>query len=297
MQQPKTIGFIGLGTMGLPMVRNLLKAGFSVKAFDLRTEAVQEAAADGAIPAGSAREAASGAEVIITMLPDSPHVEEALLGPEGAEEAVAAGAVVIDMSTISPVVSRRLAEHFGQRGVACLDAPVSGGQKGAREGTLSIMVGGEREAFERVLPVFQAMGKTITYLGGPGMGQTVKLCNQIVCAMNIQAICEAMALARAGGVDLKLMRQVLQGGSAGSWMMEHLAPQMIEGDDSAGFRIDLQLKDLRLALAAAFEWAVPLPGAALATNLYLEARAHGEGSNGNQAMFRVYDRLANQVRA
>ena len=289
----RKVGFIGLGTMGHPMALNLLKAGFSLKVYDIMPAAVQSLAESGASPAASARDAARDVQVVITMLPDSPHVEEAVAGADGILASLEPGTVVIDMSTISPTVAQSLAAKVAGRGAFFLDAPVSGGMKGAREGKLSIMAGGDEAAFERVRPVLSGMGTTLIYVGGSGMGQAVKACNQIICAMNIQAICEAFALGRAAGVDLTKLREVLLGGAASSWMLQNLGPQMIDGDASAGFRIDLQLKDLKLAQQAAFEWGVPLPGAALATNLYLEARAHGEGSNGNQAMFRVYDRMTN----
>jgi 2-hydroxy-3-oxopropionate reductase len=176
-----------------------------------------------------------------------------------------------------------------------LDAPVSGGPAGAKAAKLSIMVGGPEEAVARARPVLEAMGTTIVHVGDSGAGQTVKACNQLVCAMNIQAVCEALALGRAAGLDVAKLREVLLGGAASSWMLQNLGPLMLAKDASAGFRIDLKLKDLRLAGELAFELGVPLPGTALATSLYLEARAHGEGANGNQALFRVYDRLSNQV--
>lgn len=288
-----TVGFIGLGTMGAPMVRNLMRAGFSLRVFDVLSERTREAAVDGAQLATSPRDAAQGSKFIVTMVPDSPHVEEALLSDEGALKGASRGAVLIDMSTISPKTCEKLAGKAQAAGAAFLDAPVSGGQKGAKEGALSIMVGGDKKAFEESLPVFNALGKTVRYVGKTGMGQVVKLCNQIVCAMNLQAISEAFVFAEKAGVELETLREVLLGGSASSWMLDHLGPQMIAGDDSAGFRIDLQLKDLRLANEAGFEMGIPLPGAGLVTNLYLNARACGEGGNGNQALIEVYRRLAN----
>jgi 2-hydroxy-3-oxopropionate reductase len=198
------------------------------------------------------------------------------------------------MSTISASATRDMAARLAGRGIAMLDAPVSGGPAGAEGASLSIMVGGEAEAFARALPVLQAMGKTIVHVGESGAGQTVKMCNQLVCAINLMGVCEALALGREAGLDLGKLREVLMGGAAGSWMMQNLAPRMIARDPAAGFRIDLKLKDLRLVNEAAFEMGVPLPATALATQLYLEARAHGEGSNGNQALYRVYDRLSSQ---
>ncbi|CAN5304326.1 NAD(P)-dependent oxidoreductase [soil metagenome] len=291
-----TVGFVGLGVMGLPMARNLVRAGFPVRAFDVRDQPVRDLAGDGAVGVGSCAEAAHGSDVVLVSLPDSPQVESAVLGPGGVAEGARPGTVVVDLSTIGVTVTRRIAETLSDRGVAYLDAPVSGGQRGALQGALSIMVGGPAEAFARAQPVLRVLGATVTHVGGCGTGQVFKLCNQVVCALNIQALCEAFALGRAAGADLALLREALSGGAAGSWMLDNLGPQMIEGDASAGFSIQLQLKDLRLALEAAFEAGVPLPGAAQAMALYLEARAHGEDANGNQALFRVYDRLTGQAR-
>jgi 2-hydroxy-3-oxopropionate reductase len=289
------VGFIGLGTMGREMARNLLKAGFAVRAYDVRPEAVSELAAEGAVAATSPADAARGAAVAVTMLPDTPHVEAVVYGEHGLLKAPPAGRIIVDMSTISPVAVRRMAADLAAVDVAFLDAPVSGGPVGARNAALSIMVGGAADAFATAQPVFRAMGTTITHVGAPGAGQAVKLCNQLVCGINIQAICEALALARASGVDLDQLRHVLLGGSAASWMLDRLGPQMIAGDASAGFRIDLMLKDLRLVLEQAGALDVPLPATALVTSQYVEARAHGEGTNGNQALFRVYDRMTGRT--
>jgi 2-hydroxy-3-oxopropionate reductase len=242
----------------------------------------------------SIAEAGEGADLVITMLPDTPQVEAVVRGEGGLLEQPPAGRLFVDMSTISPVATQALARDLEGIGVAMLDAPVSGGPTGARDAKLSIMVGGPAEAFARARPVFEAMGKTIVHVGASGAGQAVKLCNQIVCGMNLMAISEALALARAMGLDPGTMREVLMGGAANSWMLETLGPLMIDKNPAAGFRIDLKLKDLRLAAEVAFEKGVPLPGTALVTNLYLEARAHGEGAYGNQALYRVYDRMANQ---
>jgi 2-hydroxy-3-oxopropionate reductase len=290
-----TIAFIGLGTMGRHMAGRLLAAGHTVRAHDVRPDAVAELAGRGAVPAASVREATKGADAAVLMLPDTPQVEEVVLGPGGLAEAPPPGRLVIDMSTISADAARRFAAVLAERGVEMIDAPVSGGPQGAESGALSIMAGGSAAAFGAAGPILAAMGTTIRHVGPPGAGQTVKACNQLVCAMNLQAICEALALGRAAGLDLDLLREVLMGGAAGSWMLQNLGPKMIAGDASAGFRIDLKLKDLRLAGELAFTHGLPLPGLALATSLYLEARAHGEGANGNQALFRVYDRLTNQA--
>jgi len=289
------IGFIGVGTMGSHMVRNLLKAGFAVSAYDVRPETVQAIA--GAQFASSIEEASSGAEAVITMLPDTPDVEAVILAAGGLADHPPAGKLVMDMSTIAPESARGIAKALAERSTAFVDAPVSGGPVGAESGTLTIMAGGTEQAFAQARPILAAMGSTVTHVGASGAGQTVKLCNQVMVAINLQSCCEALALARASGVDLDQMRQVLLGGSAASWMLDRLGPAMIAGDASAGFRIDLMLKDLRLVGEMALSLSVPLPATSLATSQFLEARAHGEGGNGNQALFRVYDRMTNQRQA
>ena len=292
---PAVVGFIGLGTMGREMALNLLKAGHQVYAYDVLRAAVDDLAAHGAQAAASVAEAARYADVVITMLPDTPHVEQTVFGPEGLLQAPPPGRLVIDMSTISPQATRKMHEALAAIGVDLLDAPVSGGPQGAKNAKLSIMVGGDRDAFERGRPVLAGMGTTIVHVGASGAGQTVKLCNQLICGINLQAISEALALGRASGVDLERLREVMLGGSAASWMLENLGPSMIAKDASAGFRIDLMLKDLRLVGELAFNLNLPLPGTALVTSQYVEARVHGEGGNGNQALFRVYDRMTNQA--
>jgi 2-hydroxy-3-oxopropionate reductase len=293
MSNRKIVGFIGLGTMGAHMARNLLKAGHAVHAYDVRADAVH--AIEGAVPAATVADAASQADIVITMLPDTPQVEEVVLGVGGLLANPPAGRVIIDMSTISPQAVRAMCAKLKLVDVDLIDAPVSGGPQGAQSATLSIMAGGDANAFARAKPVLAAMGTTINYVGASGAGQTVKLCNQLICGINIQGICEAIALGRASGVDLSQMRDVLLGGSAASWMLDRLGPAMIAGDAGAGFRIDLMFKDLRLVQELAQSLSVPLPGTALVTSQYIDARAHGEGGNGNQALFRVYDRMSNQA--
>ncbi|MET3910834.1 2-hydroxy-3-oxopropionate reductase [Bradyrhizobium sp. S3.3.6] len=290
-----SVGFIGVGTMGLEMVRNLLKASHTVSAFDLNEAAVADIVKEGASRARTPADAAQRADIVITMLPDTPHVEATVYGENGLLKSPPPGKLIVDMSTISPVAVRRIHADLQKVGVSFIDAPVSGGPLGAKDAALSIMAGGEADAFAKAEPFFRAMGTTITHAGDSGAGQTVKLCNQLICGINIQAICEALALGRASGVDLDLLRRVLLGGSAASWMLDELGPSMIAGDTGAGFRIDLMLKDLRLVQEHAQALNVPLPGTALVTSQYVDARAHGEGSNGNQALFRVYDRMTNQV--
>jgi 2-hydroxy-3-oxopropionate reductase len=289
------VGFIGLGVMGREMSVNLVKAGHDVRVYDARAEAIADVAAQGAKAALSIAEASREADAVVLMLPDTPQVEEVILGKGGVRDNPPRGKLVMDMSTIAPTATRALSAELAKIGVDLLDAPVSGGPLGAKNAKLSIMAGGTAAAFDKAKPIFAGMGTTIVHVGESGAGQAVKACNQLICAMNLQAICEALALGRAAGLDLEKLREVLLGGAASSWMLQNLAPLMIRKDPSAGFRIDLKLKDLRLAGELAFQLGVPLPGTALATSLYLEARAHGEGSNGNQALYRVYDRMTNQA--
>jgi 2-hydroxy-3-oxopropionate reductase len=289
-----SVGFIGVGVMGCEMVRNLLKAQHRVRVFDVRPEAAEALRADGADVAASVGDAVRDADIAITMLPDTPHVQQAVLGADGILASPPRGGILIDMSTIAPQATREMCATLANASVTMLDAPVSGGPQGAKNATLSIMVGGDAGALERARDVLSAMGTTIVHMGDSGAGQVTKLCNQLVVGINLQGVCEAIALGRAAGVDLAKLREALLGGSAASWMMQHLAPKMLEKDDAAGFRIDLMLKDLRLTGELAFALGMPLPGNALVTSLFLEARAHGEGGNGNQALFRVYDRLTGQ---
>jgi 2-hydroxy-3-oxopropionate reductase len=288
------VGFIGAGTMGREMALNLLKAGHRVRLFDVRRDAAEGLRSAGAEVASTVAEAVQDADVAITMLPDTSHVQEVVLGPNGLLAHPPVGRVLIDMSTIAPQATREMNAVLAKVGIAMLDAPVSGGPQGAKNATLSIMVGGDAAALEKVRPVLAAMGTTVVHMGETGAGQVTKLCNQLVVGINLQGVCEAIALGRAAGVDLDKLRDALLGGSAASWMMQHLAPKILARDADAGFRIDLMLKDLRLTGELAFALGMPLPGNALVTNLFLEARAHGEGGNGNQALYRVYDRLCNQ---
>ena len=229
------------------------------------------------------------------MLPDTPDVRTVVLGPNGLLEHLPSGCLLIEMSTVSASAEVEMGGRLADRHITMVDAPVSGGVVGAENGTLSIMVGGSEKAFARAKPILQCVGSSILHAGNLGMGQVFKICNQLMVASHIQAMCEAFALARAHGADLEKMRDALRGGAAGSWMLENLASKVLTKDDAAGFRIDLQLKDLKLAAEAAYEKGVPLPGLALATTLYLEARAHGEGHNGNQGLFRTFDRMTNQL--
>ncbi|WP_343315144.1 NAD(P)-dependent oxidoreductase [Brucella sp. BE17] len=289
------VTFIGAGIMGLPMVRNLIKGGVSVRVFDLREEVRDALSAEGIEVAATLGEAANRQGTVITMLPDTPDVRSVVLGAGGLAELLPEGSLFIDMSSIAPAAEQEMGVALAARDIQMVDAPVSGGVVGAVNGTLSIMVGGSDDAFALAKPYLTCMGSSVLHAGALGSGQVFKMCNQLMVASHIQAMCEAFSLARAHGADLSLMSEVLRGGAAGSWMLDNLGPKVLAKDDSAGFRIDLQLKDLKLANEAAFHKGVPLPGLALATTLYLEARAHGEGTNGNQALFRTFDRMANQL--
>ncbi|MCA1924282.1 NAD(P)-dependent oxidoreductase [Buttiauxella noackiae] len=288
------VGFLGLGVMGREMARNLAQAGFTVRAFDIIPGAGDALRSFGVEIVSEISAVTRDADIVISMLPDTPQVEDIVRGSDGLLSNPPRGKLFVDMSTIAPEATRKLSQELLAVGVTMLDAPVSGGPIGAKNGTLSIMVGGDAGGFEQATPYLKAMGTTLNHVGASGAGQTVKLCNQLICGINIQAICEALALARAWNIDLPQMREVLLGGSAASWMLDKLGPAMIEGDVSAGFRIDLMMKDLRLVLEAAQKHPVPLPATALVATQYQNAQAYGEGANGNQALFKVYDRLTGQ---
>jgi 3-hydroxyisobutyrate dehydrogenase len=226
------------------------------------------------------------------MVTDSPDVEEIILGPNGVIHGARRGLIVIDMSTISPSMTRKIAEELNKKGVKMLDAPVSGGEKGAVEGTLSIMVGGPREVFEECLPIFEILGKRITYMGPAGSGQTAKLCNQVICALNIQAVCEGLMLGAKAGLDVKKLLEAVSAGAANSWMLTNLGPKMMERDFKPGFKIRHQQKDLRLALSLASEINLPLPCTALVHQLLRVAESEGLGEAGTQAAIVAMEKLA-----
>lgn len=286
------IGFIGLGIMGQPMVRNLLKAGYTVSVYNRTKARARPLEAEGARVAASPRECASGCDVLITIVTDSPDVEAVLFGPDGAAEGAKKGAVFIDMSTISPDVTRSIHARLKERGIAFLDAPVSGGDVGAQKGTLTIMVGGDEADFQRVRGVFEPLGKRITHMGPSGSGQATKACNQILCALNMLGVCEALALARRSGLDLEKMHQVVTGGAANSWALENLGKRIVQGDFNPGFMVKLIQKDLAICLNSARNLKLPLAGTALCQEYFRSNEAHGEGDLGTQAMFKVLERLA-----
>lgn len=278
------VGFIGLGIMGGPMAANLLKAGFEVTAWN-RTAARAEPLAElGATIAATPAEVAARSEVTISCVTNSPDVEAIALGPGGLIEGAQPGSTYIDMSTISPAVARAVGVALAERGVSMLDAPVSGGDVGAKAGTLAIMVGGEADVFERCLPVLQAMGKTIVHVGPAGAGQVVKLCNQVAGGLNLLAMSEAVTLARRSGVDPSKMLEVVSQGAAGSWMLSNLAPRAVRGDFAPGFMVELQQKDLGLVLESAAESHTSLPGTALVQQLFRTLEARGRGKDGTQAL-------------
>lgn len=286
------IGFIGLGIMGLPMARNLIRAGYSLTVNNRGPEAEQALAAEGARVARTAREVAEASDIVITMLPDSPQVEEVVLGENGVAEGIRSGGLYIDMSSVAPSTARKVAEALKVKGADALDAPVSGGQVGAEQATLSIMVGGSEEGFERARPVFQAVGKNIVYIGGPGAGQVTKICNQIVVALTIQAVAEAMTLARKSGVDAARVREALLGGFAQSRILDLHGQRILDGNFKPGFRINLHRKDLRLALEAGREQAVPLPATAGVAELMNAMIAQGMGDLDHSGLAALYAQLS-----
>jgi 2-hydroxy-3-oxopropionate reductase len=284
---PERIGFIGLGVMGKPMARNLIAAGYDVTAYSRTRASIDEV--EGATPADGPREVAAQSDLVVTMLPDSPQVEEVVteLLP-GASE----GSLLVDMSTISPVVTRELAERTAQRGVGYVDAPVSGGDVGAREATLSIMAGGSDEDFERAKPIFEALGKTITHVGPVGAGQVVKACNQVVVALTIEAVSEALVLGSKAGVEPGTIIRVLSGGLAANRVMEMRGRNFLEHDFDPGFRIDLHHKDINIALATAREYGVAVPATAAVGEMLQALRTRGQGDRDHSAILTLIEDLA-----
>lgn len=286
------IGYIGMGIMGAAMARNLLNAGFRVTVWNRTASRCGPLADAGAAVADSPADlAARGPDVICTNVTDTPDVAAVLLGADGVAGAARAGLIVVDHSTISPVRTQQFAQQLAQGSVILLDAPVSGGDIGARKGTLSIMVGGDADAFARCLPMFEAMGKSIVHLGPSGMGQVCKACNQIAVSCNLMGVCEALALARRSGLDMKKMVDVVSGGAGGSWQLANLGPKVADGDHDPGFMVDLVLKDLALVADAARELRLPLSGTALAEALFRGVAADGGGRLGTQAMARSIEKL------
>jgi 2-hydroxy-3-oxopropionate reductase len=286
------VGFIGLGIMGKPMARNLLKAGFPLSVHNRSRAKVDELVKDGAAAAASPKEIASVADIIITMLPNSPDVELVVLGPNGLKAGAKAGQLLIDMSTINPIVSQKIAGELAGVGVAMVDAPVSGGEKGAIDGTLSIMAGGTPGDFERALPVFNALGKTITHMGPLGTGGFTKLANQIIVAINLTAIGEALVFGTKAGVDPQKMVRALGGGLAGSKCLDQKSEKVLTGDFAPGFKVDLHFKDLNLIQDAARSVGAPIPTAALVEQLFAALRVHGRGGLDHSSIVTIFEDLA-----
>ena len=288
----ETIGFIGLGIMGRGMARNLLKAGFDVCVWNRTASRMTPLAEAGAHPAADPADLAARCGIIITCVSDTPDVVEVILGERSVIHGVQEGALVVDMSTISPQTTREIADRLREKGVHMLDAPISGGSEGAANGTLSIMVGGAAAQVERAMPYLQAMGKSITHVGGQGAGQTVKLVNQILVVGTMLAVSEALLFAEAGGLDLQKTLAAVEKGAAGSWMLSNRGSQAIVRDWKPGFTIDLQQKDLRLVLEAADQFGVPLMGTSTCFHLYRTLQAQGLGHEGNHAMIKALEHLA-----
>ncbi len=288
----ETVGFIGLGIMGRGMAHNLLKASFDLCVWNRTAGRMEVLAEAGARTATSPADLARQCEVIITCVSDTSDVVEVMLGEHGVLHGVQQGALVIDMSTISPQTTREVAARLNEQGAQMLDAPISGGSEGAAKGTLSIMIGGEAAQVERAMPYFRAMGTTITHVGAQGAGQTVKLVNQILVVINMLAVSEALLFAQAGGLDLQKTLEAVAGGAAGSWMLSNRGSQAIVRDWRPGFTIDLQQKDLRLVLEAADQLGVPLVGTSTCFHLYRTLQARGLGHEGNHAMIKALEHLA-----
>jgi 3-hydroxyisobutyrate dehydrogenase len=288
-RQNTNIGFIGLGIMGRPMAANLMKAGFPLTVYNRTAGKCRSLVDEGAAQASSPRELAERSEVIITIVSDTPDVEAVLFGDEGVFRGLKAGRTVIDMSTISPAATCRFARQLAEAGASMLDAPVTGGEKGATEGTLGIMVGGARETFDQCLSIFQAMGKTIVYSGESGNGQRTKLVNQVLCAQHIVAMVEGLRFARLSGLDLETTLRVVSSGAAGSWMLSNLASRILQNDFAPGFLIRLQHKDLRLVHDAMAETGAAFPATELAYELFREAVEMGLGEQGTQGMINLFE--------
>ena len=288
----ENIGFIGLGIMGSGMAANILKAGFPLKVWNRTPEKAAALAEKGASVANSPADLAAQCDMVFICVSDTPDVEEVVLGENGVIHGVRPGALVVDNSTISPDLTRVVAKKLSEKQAYMLDAPVSGGSEGAINGTLSIMVGGAADQVERAMPVLSAMGRTITHVGGHGDGQMVKLVNQILVVGNALAVSEALLFAQAGGLDLQKTLDAVVGGAAGSWMLSNRGPQVIKRDWRPGFMVDLQNKDVKLALAAADEMGVPLMMTAAVFQLYRTLQNDGLGKEGNHALIKALEKLS-----
>jgi 3-hydroxyisobutyrate dehydrogenase len=285
------IGFMGLGIMGRPMAKHLLAAGHSLTVWNRSRPGIEELVAAGAAEGQSPADVAGRSEVVFTMVGDSPDVGALAFGPHGIFDGASPGLVHIDTTTMSPSVTRSIAERYAPKDLELLDAPVSGGEGGAIHATLSIMAGGKPEVFERCRPLLETLGKTITYCGPSGAGQTVKLCNQVAVSVTNMAVCEALVLAAKAGVSPRTMLDAISGGAASSWQLLNLGPKMIEGDFRPGFKVWHQQKDLRLALEVARDNALPLPATSLVAQLFASVEADGQREAGTQALVKALEKL------
>jgi 2-hydroxy-3-oxopropionate reductase len=287
-----TVGYIGLGIMGKSIARNILKAGFPAVVHNRSRKPVEELVAEGARAAHSPAEVASLSDIVFTNLPDSPDVESVVLGPRGIIEAAHSGRIFVDNSTIKPAVARRIAKALASKGVEALDAPVSGGDIGARDATLTIMVGGEKKAFDQALPVFRAMGRTITHVGGSGAGQVAKAANQIMVAAQMVAMGELLILAQKTGVDPAKVVEAIKGGAAQCWTLDVKPPRLFSGNRNPGFKAYMQAKDLNIVLDTAREYGVPLPATAENAQLYNAMLQMGMADLDNSAVIGVLETMA-----
>ena len=286
------VGFVGLGIMGLPMARNALKAGFPVTVTNRTIARAEPLRALGATVVQTPREVAHKSDLVVTMVTSSPDVEAVTFGKDGIVEGAHDGLLVIDMSTISPIATRDFAARAAAKRFRTLDAPVSGGEIGAIEARLAIMIGGDEADVARAMPLFEALGKTIVHIGDHGAGQACKLANQIAVAINNLGVSEALVFAATQGIDLERTRQVIAGGAGSSWAMQNYGPKMLAGDFKPGFMVDLQQKDLRLVLEAAYASHLALPGTSLAHALYTALQNGGGGRDGNHALIKAIERLS-----
>ncbi len=288
----KKIGFIGLGIMGKPMAKNLLKAGYSLTVYDIRPEPVKEVVAAGAKEGRCSEDVARNSEVVITMLPNSPHVKAAVLGEHGVLEGAKAGTILIDMSSIAPLVSKEVAVKAAEKDVEMLDAPVSGGEPKAIEGSLSIMVGGKKKVFEQVEDILKSMGASVVLVGDIGSGNMTKLANQIIVALNIAAMSEAMVLATKAGVEPEKVYRAIRGGLAGSAVLDAKVPMVLDGNFKPGFRIELHIKDMQNALDTAHEVGVPVPLSSGVMEVMQALKVDGKGGNDHSSIIQYYEKLA-----
>lgn len=287
------IGFIGLGIMGKPMAKNLLKAGYELVVMDLNKETVEELRGLGAQAGTSSIDVASKSDIIITMLPNSPQVKAVVLGKGGVIEGAKSGTVLIDMSSIAPLASREVYAALEAKGVDMLDAPVSGGEPKAIDGTLSVMVGGKKEVFDKYYDIMKVMAGSVVYVGEIGAGNIAKLCNQVVVALNISAVSEALILAKSAGVDPDLVYQAIRGGLAGSTVMEAKAPMMMDRNFKPGFKIDLHIKDLNNVLETSHKLNISLPLTSQVMEIMQAIKADGCGTEDHASIVKYYEKLAN----